>query len=434
MNRLRTNSRSAIIGDRIQIYRRRAVVKACISVLVACYNNQKYIYECLRSIFSQTYPNIEILIGDDCSENFDGQALIEWINKCRTPNISRIVVNRNEKNLGTVANLEQLQMRSTGEFLFNIAADDILFDDHVLERMIAKTVDNRETVELVVAETEMWDHELKKCIGHFITPEIAATIERSTARDLFALCAEKIILPASFLYRKSMLDKVGKLSDTYRLVEDWPTHLRVLASGTKPIYMSDSPSIKHRDGGISHGNNIQSKRTFLIYYSDILKLYNNEVVPHLDLLSDKEKKSVKTLYEDRIRAYYKIHVPAYYKACEENINAAIQELKDYERAGKLPPTQETSAEGALYLAEKWRMRERIKNIAFCFSRKKVVLSAAAFALVCFLIFYGLRKMNTSQPGIVGMILLIAAVLSALFSFGAAAVNVLLRIRRKRHGG
>ena len=408
--------------------------KPLISVLVACYNNQKYIYECLLSIFSQTYPNIEVLIGDDCSESFDGQTLINWINKNRTPNISRVVVNRNSKNLGTVANIEELQARSTGEFLFNIAADDALFNEHVLEQMYTKAEKFGDAAKIVVAETEMWDHKLRKCIGHFITPENAAFIEKGTARDLFAACAEKIILPASFLYRRSILDKVGKLSDQYRLVEDWPTHLRLLAQGSNPCYFGEFPSIKHRDGGISHGNSLQSKRAFLIYYSDILKLYDNEVVPHLDLLTDKEKKAIRTMQEDRVRAYYTIHIPAYYKSCEADLNAAISDLKTVEAAGYLLPVKENSAAEAKKLAARSEMREFIKDLAFRFSRKKVCLSASFFALLFFAAFFLLMRTEAAWSCRISTLLGSAALLSALFAFCAVATNVLLRLRNKRRGG
>ena len=63
-----------------------------ISVLVLCYNNQNYIYENLKSIFEQTYPNIEVLIADDASQEFRAASLVDWINKNRTPNISKISI------------------------------------------------------------------------------------------------------------------------------------------------------------------------------------------------------------------------------------------------------------------------------------------------------------------------------------------------------
>ena len=38
-----------------------------VSVVITCYNKAKYVEEVLDSIWEQTYPNIEVLIADDCS-------------------------------------------------------------------------------------------------------------------------------------------------------------------------------------------------------------------------------------------------------------------------------------------------------------------------------------------------------------------------------
>ena len=39
------------------------------SVLIANYNNQKYINDCLRSLVKQTYKNFEIIFHDDNSKD-----------------------------------------------------------------------------------------------------------------------------------------------------------------------------------------------------------------------------------------------------------------------------------------------------------------------------------------------------------------------------
>ena len=40
-----------------------------LSVIVANYNNEGYIRDCLDSVLSQTYKDLEILVCDDCSSD-----------------------------------------------------------------------------------------------------------------------------------------------------------------------------------------------------------------------------------------------------------------------------------------------------------------------------------------------------------------------------
>ena len=39
------------------------------SVLIANYNNERFLKQCLNSIFNQTYKNIEVIVFDDGSSD-----------------------------------------------------------------------------------------------------------------------------------------------------------------------------------------------------------------------------------------------------------------------------------------------------------------------------------------------------------------------------
>ena len=43
--------------------------KILVSVLIANYNNAKFIKDCIKSVKKQTYTNIEIIFFDDCSHD-----------------------------------------------------------------------------------------------------------------------------------------------------------------------------------------------------------------------------------------------------------------------------------------------------------------------------------------------------------------------------
>lgn len=280
-----------------------------ISVLVLCYNNQKYLYDNLKSIFSQTYPNIEVLISDDASDDFNASILINWIAKNKTFNIKKISIYENQFNIGTVASLENLQKKSEGEFLFNIAADDVFFDNDVLLSLYKKAKEVGDDAQVILAEVEMWDEKLENKIGCFLKEEGLEKIKNSTALDLFSECSWHPFLPACYLYHRNLLDIIGDLSQKYSLIEDWPSQIIFCREGIKPVLCDIKSTIKHRDGGISHGNSLDSKLAFLRYYHDFYQVYINEVEPFISRLSVKDGKRAKGYATDRFRAYYKIHLP-----------------------------------------------------------------------------------------------------------------------------
>lgn len=69
-----------------------------ISVIVACYNVSEYLRDCLDSLQTQTFQNIEVLMIDDCSDD-DTPSIIDDYAK-RNANFIAI---HNEENLGLSA-------------------------------------------------------------------------------------------------------------------------------------------------------------------------------------------------------------------------------------------------------------------------------------------------------------------------------------------
>ena len=52
-----------------------------ISILINCYNSEKYLKECLTSAISQTYENFEIIIWDNCSTDKTAKICKEFKDK-----------------------------------------------------------------------------------------------------------------------------------------------------------------------------------------------------------------------------------------------------------------------------------------------------------------------------------------------------------------
>ena len=72
-----------------------------ISVIIPIYGVEKYIERCARSLFDQTFQDIEYIFIDDCSPDNSvlilNQVLKEYPNRVNQTIIHRIVVNGNDK-------------------------------------------------------------------------------------------------------------------------------------------------------------------------------------------------------------------------------------------------------------------------------------------------------------------------------------------------
>ena len=52
-----------------------------ISIIVACYNVEKYLDRCIDSIVRQSYSNLEIILVDDGSTDKTGEICDKWVKK-----------------------------------------------------------------------------------------------------------------------------------------------------------------------------------------------------------------------------------------------------------------------------------------------------------------------------------------------------------------
>ncbi len=57
------------------------VKRQLISIIVPCYNVEKYLDECVQSLLDQTYDNIEIILVDDGATDSTGEMCDEWAAK-----------------------------------------------------------------------------------------------------------------------------------------------------------------------------------------------------------------------------------------------------------------------------------------------------------------------------------------------------------------
>lgn len=89
-----------------------------ISVIVPCYNQAKYLDECLQSVFNQTYQNWECFVVNDGSSDHTEEVALEWTQKD-----SRFIYLKKEN--GGVASARNLGIeKAKGEWILPLDGDD----------------------------------------------------------------------------------------------------------------------------------------------------------------------------------------------------------------------------------------------------------------------------------------------------------------------
>ncbi|PRZ42496.1 glycosyl transferase family 2 [Antricoccus suffuscus] len=109
--RLRISPKPPVAGD----------VPAFVSVVIPCYNYDRFLPDAVNSALTQTGVSVEVIIVDDAST--DGSLSIARALERRE---QRVKVFSNEQNSGPVMTFNRGLQAATGEFLVRLDADDLL--------------------------------------------------------------------------------------------------------------------------------------------------------------------------------------------------------------------------------------------------------------------------------------------------------------------
>lgn len=104
--------------------------KPLISIVMAVYEpNLQWFREQLDSLEAQTYPNLELLVIDDCSPTVP----FETVRQCVAESIRSFPyqVQRNEKNLGSNDTFEKLTQQARGKYIAYCDQDDVWLPEKI---------------------------------------------------------------------------------------------------------------------------------------------------------------------------------------------------------------------------------------------------------------------------------------------------------------
>lgn len=307
------------------------IKKTQYTVILTNYNGEEYIYNALDSIFIQDYPNIQLIITDDSSTNFDQSSLEKYINKHKKTNIKDVRIIVNEKNLGTVKTLNNALKKATGEFLLFFASDDQLVNERVLSNFSVAFKDRRKNI--ITSQWIICDRNLKPIKKYLSSMEAGYFNIARVKHQFFRLCKSNIYGAGATSYRTTLFQKYGIFDEKYRLLEDWPFWLRISWNKEK-IFYENFEGLYHRGGGISESQKLSNTKK--IFYEEILITYRQEILPRLDSFSNFQKISILKSYNNQIESLNnQLDLKKDYALLKENIDS--YHLKLLWRLDKLNP-------------------------------------------------------------------------------------------------
>lgn len=194
-----------------------------ISIVITAYNVGNFIERAVKSVLSQTYKNIEVVIVEDCSTD-NTKDIIEQLAK----EDGRIKIIYHEENKGAGWGRRDGINACTGDYFITVDGDDWL-DEDFIESLVRKA---EETGADVVSggitcnkEGGYWE---ATCYGDVIT---------EGEDKVMKFWGEKIVFMNNKIIKRELHDKVPYC--TRRFIEDTPTIIPMLWYANKVAYVSN---------------------------------------------------------------------------------------------------------------------------------------------------------------------------------------------------
>lgn len=135
-----------------------------VSIIIPCYNTEKYVNRCIDSIINQTYKNLEIIIVNDCSPGKMKEILEKYKRKDK-----RIKVINHPNNKGLFqARLSGAKI-ATGDYIAFLDSDDYVDSDFYRELLLSA---ENEKSDMVVCNTVLENNGNKYVYNLFTTGSV----------------------------------------------------------------------------------------------------------------------------------------------------------------------------------------------------------------------------------------------------------------------
>jgi glycosyltransferase involved in cell wall biosynthesis len=177
--------------------------KSIVSIICLCYNHEKFVLQSLLSALNQGYPFIELIIVNDFSTDNSREVIKNWI--IDYPEIQFI---ENETNLGSTKSFNKALKLAKGEYIIDLACDDILLPDCVSLQLKAFDKNRFKNLGVVYGNAELINEKGAFYSYFFPVDEFKKTIEKRETGDIYlsVISGGNSICSVSSMVKKSVFD------------------------------------------------------------------------------------------------------------------------------------------------------------------------------------------------------------------------------------
>ena len=195
--------------------------KLNLTIIVPCYNVEKYVEKSIKSILEQTYESIKIIAIDDCSTDKTFSKITELQHKYS----DKLQVYQNEKNKGLAYTRNRGIKLADSEFIGFIDSDDYI-DNEYYEKLMTTLAKNE--ADIAIADMQLVDEDgnLLGTVQSGINPEETELKKAAIDNGLAASACNKV-------FRKTLIEKYlfleGKINEDICSVIPAVLHAKKLA-------------------------------------------------------------------------------------------------------------------------------------------------------------------------------------------------------------
>ncbi|MGD1872013.1 MAG: glycosyltransferase family 2 protein [Mastigocoleus sp.] len=248
-----------------------------VSIIMPCFNAQRWLQEAIDSCLTQTYPHIEIVVVDDGSTDDSLEIIKNYGDKITWKSLP--------ENCGGSHARNQAIALSKGEYIQFLDADDFIFPEK-----IARQVSYLEETGADIVYGD-WQHKfhLPDAMSYF--GEVRVPGKQTDILE--SLLANWWSAIASLLYRRSIVEKSDSWDEGLIAAQDRDYFINAVINGAKVVYQPGCYSVYRSYGNVTVST--LSKPNWVKSHCYILKKAEQKLIS-CHIISKKYKQALALCY------------------------------------------------------------------------------------------------------------------------------------------